>query len=118
MDGQNPGPATLTAHSTLLGCNSAKYLGKNNYTANDTANMFGANTNNNSDTFTTTLTGFNITATGTAFDPTTLSTYFDASGFLGAISGASDTWYKGWTCDDSATANFGSGQDCTSLPTT
>lgn len=54
------------------------------------------------------------------FNAATLN--FAGSGFLvttnyvGAVRDANDTWYRGWTCD-SATANFGSGSACTSLPT-
>lgn len=121
MTGENPGAATLTAHSTLIGCSpSAKYLGGGTFSATDVANKFGATTNNNSDSYTVTLSsGFGgLVATGTAFDPDpALAAFFDNAGFIGAFSGASDTWYRGWTCD-TATADFGSGEDCTSLPTT
>ncbi len=43
------------------------------------------------------------------------SSFFTSVNYIGAVKDASDTWYRGWTCD-SSTANFGSGSSCTSIP--
>ncbi|RYG88443.1 hypothetical protein EON77_00610, partial [bacterium] len=52
-----------------------------------------------------------------AIDPKTIDAAFDTTSYVGAVNGATDTWYAGWTCN-SATANFGTTSGaCTSLPT-
>ncbi|MEM1051116.1 MAG: hypothetical protein AAGI28_03385 [Pseudomonadota bacterium] len=51
----------------------------------------------------------------TAGDPTALSSFFTATSFIGALESESDTRFQGWTCD-SGTIDFGTGNDCTSLP--
>lgn len=122
---------TLTARSVVMQCNAAKYLGSSTNatppvvitTAAQVAAAFGAGSNNNSDTFTNTLTntfvnGANETAV-VATDPKTIDAFFDSTTWIGAVRNAADNWYAGWTCN-SATANFGTGNsgDCTSLPTT
>jgi hypothetical protein len=75
---------------------------------------------NNNAAFTASLTGGFINganeAAVVATDPATIDARFDTTTYVGAVNGASDTWYAGWTCN-SATANFGStGTSCTSLP--
>ena len=89
--------------------------------------MFGAGANNNSDTFTNTLTGIGMYLNGTnesavvTTDPTALSTFFVTTPTpyrIGAAWAENNQWYVGWTCN-SATADFGTaGTSCTSLPTT
>lgn len=120
--------ATLTAKSVVLQCNSTKYIGAGGgsapFTAAQVQTAFGAGSNNNSDTFTNTLTmtfvnGANEDAVVTT-DPSTLSSYFAAAPtpyHIGAAWSGNTSWYKGWTCDSSY-ADFGSGSACTSLPTT
>ena len=101
----------------------------------DVAAIFGSGSNNNNaTTYTPTLTnlfinGANETAV-TAFDQTTLNGrvfngititpagFFDRTTYIGAVSGASDTWYQGWTCN-STTAALGTSLsgNCTTLPT-
>lgn len=112
---------TFTAHSTVLTCNAAKFIGTGSYTAADVQTAFNAGTNN-SDAFTSTLSntfvnGANESARTPYASIQTLSTFFDAATYIGAVKDAADTWYQGWTCDN-ATANFGSNQLCTALPTT
>jgi hypothetical protein len=121
MNGSGATPATLTARSVAMQCNSTKYIGTGSYTAAQVQTAFGAGSNNNSDTFTPSLTGLFINGaneTGvTAFNLTSLSSFFTATTYIGAVQNASDNWYAGWTCN-SATANFGSTSTaCTSLPT-
>lgn len=112
-------PATLKAYSTLLTCNSTKYLGTGTYTATDTANQFASGTNNNNDSFTGAITAFAIDQTGlTSYDATALSSYFDKPGYIGAVKDSSDTWYKVWTCNNATAALGGSTGLCTALPTT
>jgi hypothetical protein len=95
--------------------------GANAVTAQQVADVFGAGTNNNSSTFTATLTngfinGANETGV-TATNPQTIDPAFATTNYIGAVRDANDTWYQGWTCN-SATANFGpTGTSCTSLPT-
>jgi len=121
LNGSGTTPATITAYSTVMTCNAAKYLGTGTYTATDTENQFGSGADNNDDAFTSTLSSLFINGTNengvTAFDSSTLSSFFDATSYIGAVRDANDTWYQGWTCDNS-TADFGSGQLCTALPTT
>lgn len=112
---------TFAAHSTVLTCNAAKFLGGGSYTADEVQAAFNAGTNN-SDAFTSTLTntfvnGANESARTAYANIQTLSSFFDAVTYIGAVRDAADTWYRGWTCDN-ATANFGSNKPCTALPTT
>ncbi|MGH6746524.1 MULTISPECIES: hypothetical protein [unclassified Novosphingobium] len=121
LNGSGTVPATLKAFSVVMSCNATKYLGSGTYTAANTQTQFATGTNNNSDAYTSTLTSTFINGANesgvAAYDVTTLSSFFDKVTYIGAVSGASDTWYKGWTCDN-ATANFGSNAACTALPTT
>ena len=119
--------ATLAAHSTVLSCNSTKYIGSGStgfaYSAADIAAIFAGNGNN--DLFSTTLASLFINGaneTGVAaFDAKTLDPFFDTTDYIGAVKDANDGWFKGWTCN-SAIATFGdagnAGRSCTSLPTT
>lgn len=110
--------ATLKSFSTLLQCNATKYLNTGTFAGGSTAQTsFASGTDNNNDAFTATLSGFFATPTGTAYDVKTISSLFDTATYIGPMSSATDTWFKGWTCD-TATANFGSGSACTALPTT
>lgn len=121
MNGSGPNPATLAAKSVVMACGSTKYLGSGSYTATNTQTFFGAGANNNSDSFTSTLTSLYINGSNetgvAAFNATGLSSFFTATTYIGAVKDSSDTWYAGWTCN-SATANFGTLSSlCTSLPT-
>lgn len=108
--------------SVQMQCGGAKYVGSNGVTAADVQGIFGAGSNNNSDTYTPTLSNVFVngaTENGiTAFNAATLSTYFDTRTYIGAVQNASDTWFAGWTCN-SAAANFGTGNSglCTTIPT-
>ena len=117
-------PVTLTARSVVIQCNAAKYI---NSGGANTAAAFGAGANNNSDTFTNTLTQTGLYLNGTnenavvPTDPTALSTFFIAGPApyrIGAAWTENAQWFVGWTCN-SATANFGATSSaCTSLPIT
>jgi hypothetical protein len=122
MNGSGAVPATLTAASVALQCNATKYLGTGSYTAAAVQTQFNPTMNNNRDAFTPTfssqyINGSNETGVP-SFNVTSLGSFFTAVIYIGAVSGSSDTWFQGWTCN-SATANFGSGNSgaCTSLPT-
>ncbi len=123
MNGSGPIPATLAAKSVVMRCNSTKYLGSGSYTATNTQTFFGAGSNNNSDSFVSTLTSLYINGSNetgvAAYDATLLDAFFTKTTWIGAVKDAGDTWYAGWTCN-SGTANFGTGNTglCTSLPTT
>ena len=127
LNGSGATPATLTARSVVMTCSTDKYIGTGSYTNAQVAAAFGSGSNNNDDSFTSTLTnlfvnGANEDAVPT-FDVTTLlpaSTIFanDPSPYrIGAVWAGNDTWYQGWTCNSSY-ANLGGGSACTSLPTT
>ena len=127
INGSGTTPATLTARSVVLQCNATRYIGTGSLTAAQVATAFGAGSNNNSDTFTNTLTGTGLYLNGanenavTTFDPTALSSFFQntpAPFRIGAAWTENNAWYTGWTCNSTA-ANFGStGTSCLSLPTT
>ena len=104
-------------------------------TDDQVAAIFGSGSNNNNATsYTPTLTslfvnGANETAV-TPFNAATLNGrtlagilvtpagFFDTTSYIGAVSGATDTWYQGWTCN-SSTASFGTSVtgSCTTVPT-
>jgi hypothetical protein len=107
--------------SVAMQCGTPKYLGANSVTNAQVEAIFGAGSNNNSDTLSPTLTGLFINGANetavTAFDPKTISSFFDTTTWIGAVRNSSDTWYAGWTCN-SGTASFGTGNSglCNSLP--
>lgn len=122
LNGSGTVPATLKAYTTVMSCNATKYLGTGTYTATDTQTQFATGTNGNNDAFTSTLTstfvnGANESGVTGYSSIQTLSSFFDAVIYIGAVKGSTDTWYKGWTCNN-ATGNFGSTFSCTGLPTT
>jgi hypothetical protein len=110
--------------SVAMQCATQKYIGSNGVTDARVAEIFGTGTNNNTDAYVPTLTGGFINgATETAIPAVNAASlfaapFFDATTYVGAVKDASDTWYRGWTCN-SATADFGTGNTglCTSLPT-
>ena len=121
LNGSGTTPATLRAFSVVMSCNSAKYLGTGSYTAASTQTQFGSGANGNNDAFTSTLTSTFVNGANesgvAAYNASTIDSFFDATTYIGAVRDANDTWFRGWTCDN-ATANFGSNQACTALPTT
>ncbi len=114
--------------SVVMQCAATKYIGSNGVTAADVQAIFGSGSTNNNDAFTPTLTGGFINGPSetavTAFNASTLNavagaaTFFDVTTYIGAVKDATDTWYKGWTCN-SSTADFGTGNSglCTTIPT-
>lgn len=111
--------------SVYMACSTA-FTADGNGPATQTA--FDATSNNafsgataKSSSFISTLTAFFVNGTNesgaTSFDPSV----FDRNGFTftdpGYVGGASasDTWYKGWTCD-STLANFSGGSNCADSP--
>jgi hypothetical protein len=109
----------------LSGCNPAfvQNSATGSPSASDIQAIFNRGSNNNA-SFTSTLTNLFVNGAGesaaTAFDASTLNdstNFLVRTSYVGAVSGADDTWYQNWTCN-SATANFGgSGTACTTLPT-
>jgi hypothetical protein len=106
--------------SVAMQCGATPFSGSSGLTAQQVSDTFNVAANNNTSTFTATLSnvfvnGANETAR-TAADPKTVAAGFDTTTYIGAVKDANDTWYAGWTCN-SATANFGStSKSCTSLP--
>jgi hypothetical protein len=129
-DATDAGPPVF--RSMVMQCSATPFLGNSPVTNAEVQTAFGAGTNNNSATFTPTLTslfinGANETAV-TPYNATLLNvatlfgpaqSFFEATTYIGAVRDASDTWYKTWTCNSTA-ADFGTGNTglCTSLPTT
>ena len=122
LNGTGTTPATLKAFSVAMTCSSTgAFLGTGSYTAPQVQAQFGAGTNNNA-AFTSTLTstfvnGANETGVIAYADIKTLSSYFDTVTYIGAVKDATDTWFRGWTCD-TASAELGSNSRCTALPVT
>ncbi|PCD03579.1 hypothetical protein COC42_04225 [Sphingomonas spermidinifaciens] len=85
--------------------------GSNNVTNGTAANAYTS----------TYLPGSGATAV-TPFNNTSLNpsgtSFLVPTSYIGAISGSSDNWYRGWTCNSNA-ANFGSTSgNCTTVPVT
>jgi hypothetical protein len=109
-----------TFRSVAMQCGATPFVGSSGLTAQQVADTFNVAGNNSTASFTASLTGGFVNGaneTGrTATDPKTVDAGFETTAYIGAVSGASDTWYAGWTCN-SATANFGtSSTACTTLP--
>lgn len=124
--------------SVQMQCSATPFIGSSGPTAADVMAIFGPGTNNNSSTYTPTLTNQFVNgateAAVPAFNASNLhaasgipsgtgglggqSAFFDAVTYIGAVRDANDTWYTQWTCN-STTANFGTGNSglCTSIPT-
>ena len=105
--------------SVAMQCGASPFTGTGGLTATQVSDTFNVAANNNTATFTASLTnlfvnGANETAR-TATDPKVVDASFDTTNYIGAVKDANDKWYAGWTCN-SATANFGAGTACTTLP--
>jgi hypothetical protein len=123
LNGSGGTPVTFTAHSVVMTCSTAKYIGSGTYTDAQVAAAFGSGANNNDDSFTSTLTGLFVNGANedavAPFDASTLTAFFTTTPtpyHIGAAWAGNDTWYQGWTCNSSY-ANLGGGSACTSLPT-
>lgn len=105
-------------NSVVFSCAGGAFNDDGNVAVAQLQSIFNAGTNNNA-SFTSTLTNVFVNganeAAVPAFNASTLSPFFVNTSYIGAVRDANDTWYRGWTCD-SATANFGSGSNCTALP--
>jgi hypothetical protein len=121
--------------SVVMRCTNP-YTNDGNVTTATVGAIFGTGTNNNNDTFTSTLTGTYINGANetavTAIDPTTFNAdtlagtgqpnaaapnRFTAVTYIGAVRNAADTWFAGWACN-SGYANFGGTSGaCTAIPT-
>ncbi|WP_336987064.1 hypothetical protein [Altererythrobacter aquiaggeris] len=107
-------------NSTALNCTTNFRDGSSGgASAAQAQTLFNGGTNNNG-TFINTLAMLFINGANesglTAFNPTGASTFFDNAAYVGAVNGAADTWYQGWTCNSSA-ASFGSNTgNCATLP--
>ncbi|MBH0112246.1 hypothetical protein I5E68_04665 [Novosphingobium sp. YJ-S2-02] len=123
LHGTGTTPATITAYSTVMTCSATDgaFIGSGAYTTAQVQSAFNAGSNNNA-TFTSTLSSTFVNGTNEAgvvayADMASLSSFLDQVDYIGAVKDASDTWFRGWTCDN-ATADFGSGSLCTALPVT
>jgi len=106
--------------SVAMQCGTTQFVGSGGLTAAQVDSTFNVAGNNNTSTFTASLTGGFINGANetarTATDPKTVDAGFDTTTYIGAVKDAADTWYAGWTCN-SGTASFGAtGRACTSVP--
>jgi len=88
-------------------------------TFEDTTINAAGNTGNNT-AFTSTLTGTfingpNETAVPAVANLVSISSFFTQTSYIGAVRDASDTWFRGWTCNASY-VTFGSPFACTAVP--
>lgn len=106
--------------SVVMSCGQGAFNDDGNVTVAQIQAFFNAGANNNAN-FASTLTDVFVNGPNeravTPFNASTLSSFFVNTSYIGAVRDASDTWYRGWSCD-SATASFGSNAACTALPTT
>jgi hypothetical protein len=115
--------STFEARSMRMQCGATKYVDSGSFAVGTASAAFGSGSNNNSDSYTPTLTALFIngaTETGVpVFNANGVDAFFDTVTYIGAVKDSADTWYAGWTCN-SGWADFGSGNSglCTSLPTT
>lgn len=116
LDEQGP----PVVQSTVFSCTGGAFNDDGNVSVAAIQAFFNAGANNNAN-FTSTLTDVFVNGANeravTPFNASTLSSFFVNTSYIGAVRDASDTWYRGWSCD-SATASFGSNAACTALPTT
>jgi hypothetical protein len=115
---QKLGPPVF--QSVVMQCGGASaFVGSGGVTAQQVADVFNAGTNNNA-AFTASLTGTFINGANetavTATNPQTLDPAFDVTNYVGAVSGATDTWYAGWTCNSSTATFDTTSTACTTLP--
>ncbi len=131
---QDVGPPVF--RSVRLACPTAYRSNDSNVTGAQVAAIFGSGTNNNSDAHVSTLSGTGPYINGaneaavTATDPTPFNAdqfatvnaaapnRLTAVTYIGAVQGAADTWFQGWTCN-SGYANFGTtgaAAPCTTVP--
>lgn len=115
---QKLGPPVF--QSVVMQCGGASaFVGSGGVTAQQVADVFNAGTNNNA-AFTASLTGTFINGDNetavTATNPQTLDPAFDVTHYVGAVSGATDTWYAGWTCNSSTATLDTTSTACTTLP--
>jgi hypothetical protein len=106
--------------SVVMQCNSTPFKGDRGVDAATVKSIFEAGANSTI-SYTPSLTSLFINgATETArpaADLKAIDSNFTATTYVGAVKDSSDTWYAGWTCN-SVTANFGTGGNCTAIPTT
>ena len=85
----------------------------------ETQALNAAGNTNNINPFTPTLTSLFVNGTAEAaavpFNASLINPFFVSTNYVGAVRDASDTWYRGWTCD-SGYAAFGSNNSCNTVP--
>lgn len=109
-----PGPSNITAAQFATATTQSGVT----ITADQQLAVVNAGTNNNVNGVSSTLSGiFPVSATSltTAADPSSLNAFFTSTNFVGALNGPTDTSFAGWTCN-STSANFGTGSNCTAVP--
>ena len=110
---EDQGPPVF--RSVVLSCGAGPYVEDGDVPADTIRALFEQASYNNNPALASSLAnvfvnGPNETA-NPAFDAATLGAFMAATGYIGAVRDANDTWYRGWTCD-SDTADFGSGARC------
>ncbi|MPT47026.1 MAG: hypothetical protein E2598_01230 [Sphingobium sp.] len=114
---QDQGPPMF--HSVALNCGDGNFPRDSEITASLWSQIFDYAGGNNRPNFVTSLTGLFINGDKEiavpAFDASTLGNFMTRTNYIGAVRDGNDLWYRGWTCN-SATANFGGGASCLTVP--
>lgn len=88
-------------------------------TADEQFALVNAGRNNNVNGTGSALSGdypASATSLTTPSNPATIDNFFQATNFVGATDGPTDTAFQGWTCNSSTAQFGGSGQACTAVP--
>ena len=117
----SPSPSPTPTPSPITAAQFAAVTAVNgiSVTADEQLAIVNAGANNNVNGTNATLNGVfpaGAASLATAVDPSTINSFFTSTNYVGALNGATDTAFQGWTCN-STTAQFGgSGTSCTSVP--
>jgi hypothetical protein len=124
---EDKGPPVF--NSVLFGCQTpyaTTTVAGVTVTADEMASIFNAGTNNNANAgagiLTNTFYPAGAATTATAFNAASLNpsgtSFLVSTSYVGAVSGANDTWFQRWTCNSNRASFGGSGAACTAIPTT
>jgi len=113
---QDQGPPVF--RSVVLSCAAGTYVNDGDIPASTIQSLFEAAMFNNNPALASSLSGLFANgpneAAVSAFDASSLGSFMTVTTYIGAVRDASDTWYRGWTCD-STTADFSSTAPCTQV---
>lgn len=114
---QDQGPPVF--RSVAFSCADGAYIEDGDVVTSAIRSIFEADRGNNAPNAVSTLNSLFVNGTNekavAPFDAPSLGAFLQSSTAIGAVRDASDTWYRGWTCN-SATADFGSPSRCDRAP--